>query len=275
MLSPYDYAKWQYELALLKNENDLSSYTQYFGEYQDLDLYKNVEGNDWQDTMYGRTGNTFNHNVNITGGTDNVKYAFSYAHMNVKAFMVDADNNESLAVEQNISAQEIEAGVLTVKGLQPETKYIIRLYNGEKKRGEKTITTIADLYGATLVHEGDDFRAMIEAAEDGQVFALYGGTHFIADEDEGGKTGAAKVAKSIVIKGIYPTNIPVVKGRFEILDGASLELNVLDTEGKTNMFIDESGKAVENPNYKDAANGDFTIGNEDVKKLGVGDPRWR
>ena len=67
------YAKWQYELALLKNENDLSSYTQYFGEYQDLDLYKNVEGNDWQDTMYGRTGNPFNHNINITGGTDQIK----------------------------------------------------------------------------------------------------------------------------------------------------------------------------------------------------------
>jgi len=49
-LSPYDYAKWQYELALLKNNNDptkISSYTDYFGEYQDMDLYKNVEGNDW------------------------------------------------------------------------------------------------------------------------------------------------------------------------------------------------------------------------------------
>lgn len=88
VLSPYDYAKWQYELALLKNENDLSSYTQYFGEYQDMDLYQNVQGNDWQDTMYGRTGNTFNHNINITGGTDQIKYAFSYAHMNDKAILV-------------------------------------------------------------------------------------------------------------------------------------------------------------------------------------------
>ena len=88
VLNTYDYAKWQYELALLKNENDLSSYTQYFGEYQDLDLYKNVEGNDWQDTMYGRTGNTFNHNINITGGTDQIKYAFSYAHMNDKAILL-------------------------------------------------------------------------------------------------------------------------------------------------------------------------------------------
>lgn len=90
-LSPYDYAKWQYELALLKNNNDptkISSYTDYFGEYQDMDLYKNVEGNDWQDLTYGRTGHTFNHNLNITGGTDNIKYAFSYAHMNDKAIQI-------------------------------------------------------------------------------------------------------------------------------------------------------------------------------------------
>ena len=91
VLSPYDYAKWQYELALLRNNNDpakISSYTDYFGNYEDLDLYRNVEANDWQDIMYGRTGNTFNHNININGGSDNIKYAFSYAHMNDKAIML-------------------------------------------------------------------------------------------------------------------------------------------------------------------------------------------
>lgn len=91
VLNPYDYAKWQYELALLKNENDLSSYTDYFGNYEDMDLYRNVEANDWQDIVYGRTGNTFNHNVNITGGTETVKYAFSYAHMNDKAIQIGSN----------------------------------------------------------------------------------------------------------------------------------------------------------------------------------------
>lgn len=91
VLSPYDYAKWQYELALLKNENDLSSYTDYFGNYEDMDLYRDVEANDWQDIVYGRTGNTFNHNVNITGGTETVKYAFSYAHMNDKAIQIGSN----------------------------------------------------------------------------------------------------------------------------------------------------------------------------------------
>lgn len=46
------------------------------------------------------------------------------------------------------------------------------------------------------------------------------------------------------------------------------KLNVADVEGKTNMFADEAGK-VEDPEYKDAAKGDFTIGNESIKKLGV------
>src|SRR5699024_10863741 len=29
-----------------------------------------------------------------------------------------------------------------------------------------------------------------------------------------------------------------------------------------------------NPQYADANNGDFTIGNNDLKNLGIGDPRW-
>ena len=91
VLNPADYAKWQYELALLKNNNDpkkISSYTDFFGEYADIDLYDGIAGNDWQDITFGRTGNTFNHNININGGSDNIKYAFSYAHMNDKAIMV-------------------------------------------------------------------------------------------------------------------------------------------------------------------------------------------
>ena len=91
VLSARDYATWQYELALLKNNNDpekISSYTDYFGNYQDLDMYDNIATNDWQDLVYGRTGHTFNHNININGGTENIKYAFSYAHMNDKAIQI-------------------------------------------------------------------------------------------------------------------------------------------------------------------------------------------
>ncbi|MBQ8674068.1 MAG: TonB-dependent receptor [Bacteroides sp.] len=87
VLSPKDYAKWQYELALLKNGDDLSSYENYFGKYQDMDMYDNLTGNDWQNLTFGRTGHTFNHNLSITGGSEKIRYAFSYAHMNDKAIM--------------------------------------------------------------------------------------------------------------------------------------------------------------------------------------------
>lgn len=88
VLSASDYAKWQYELALLKNNGkDLSSYENFFGKFADIDLYNGIAENDWQDLTFGRIGHTFNHNLSITGGSDKVKYSFNYAHMNDKAIM--------------------------------------------------------------------------------------------------------------------------------------------------------------------------------------------
>lgn len=91
VLNAKDYVKWQYEYAMLKNSNDISSYTDYFGNYQDMDMYDDVASNDWQDIVYGRTGHTFNHNLNVTGGSENVRYAFSYAHMDDKAIMLGSN----------------------------------------------------------------------------------------------------------------------------------------------------------------------------------------
>ena len=87
VLSPKDYAKWQYELAGLIKSDDMSSYENYFGAYTDMDMYDNIPHNDWQDLTFGRTGHTFNHNLNINGGSDKIRYAFSYSHMNDKAIM--------------------------------------------------------------------------------------------------------------------------------------------------------------------------------------------
>jgi len=50
-------------------------------------------------------------------------------------------------------------------------------------------------------------------------------------------------------------------------------LQTLDIANKVNYFIDDSGTTLD-PQYKDAASGNFTVGNESVIKLKVGDPRW-
>ncbi|MDL2282298.1 TonB-dependent receptor [Parabacteroides sp. OttesenSCG-928-G06] len=85
VLTPYDYASWQYERSLLADRPE--DYVKFFGNYQDMDLYKEVTANDWQELTFGRTGFTFNHNLSINGGTEAMKYAFSYNHINDKAIM--------------------------------------------------------------------------------------------------------------------------------------------------------------------------------------------
>lgn len=102
VLEPYDYVKWQYELAALKSTADMNNYISFFGNFQDLDLYQNIPSNNWQDLTFGRTGNTFNHNVNVNGGTNKMKYAFSYSHMNDKAIMQQSKyNRDNLSLKLN------------------------------------------------------------------------------------------------------------------------------------------------------------------------------
>jgi len=85
VLTPFDYAKWQYERSLLDDKPE--TYTDYFGNYQDMDLYNEVQGNDWQDQVFGRIGFTFNHNLSISGGTEKTKYTVSHNYISDKAIM--------------------------------------------------------------------------------------------------------------------------------------------------------------------------------------------
>jgi TonB-linked SusC/RagA family outer membrane protein len=84
VLSPSDYAHWQYERALLADGNT-DKYTKYFGSWQDIDLYDNIPYNDWQDQMFGRTGFTFSHNISVSGGSDKSNFLLSYSHINDEA----------------------------------------------------------------------------------------------------------------------------------------------------------------------------------------------
>lgn len=100
VLEPEDYVRWQYEYAMLRRGADnMTSYTNYFGAFQDIDMYNGAVGNNWQEQIYGRTGTVFSNDLSITGGTEKMKYAFSYAHLDDKAIMLNSGyerNNFSL-----------------------------------------------------------------------------------------------------------------------------------------------------------------------------------
>ncbi|MDD2797250.1 MAG: TonB-dependent receptor [Bacteroidales bacterium] len=102
VLPATDYAKWQYELALVKNDGKADSYETYFGKYSDMDLYKNVATNDWQNLVFGRTGFTSNHNLSINGGADKSKFSFSYSRIDDKAIMQRSDfSRDNLSFKYN------------------------------------------------------------------------------------------------------------------------------------------------------------------------------
>ena len=87
VLSPYDYALWQYESALLDNKlND--RYAKYLGNWQDIDLYQDVQANDWQEQVFGRIGSMVSHNLNLNGGSEKVRYSASYSRIDDKAIML-------------------------------------------------------------------------------------------------------------------------------------------------------------------------------------------
>ncbi len=88
--SPYEFVRTQYELASIR-DGVSSEYTPIFGLFQDMDIYRDVEANDWIQQVFGRTGSSFNHNLSLSGSTDKVKWTASYAHINDKAIMTGSD----------------------------------------------------------------------------------------------------------------------------------------------------------------------------------------
>ncbi|MGC4129620.1 MAG: TonB-dependent receptor [Bergeyella sp.] len=100
VLSPYDYAKWQYEFAnLVGTTAAMDEFTQYFGSWNDIQAYKSYNGINWQKEIYGRTGTVFNNEIGIRGGSDKTSYNLSFSRYDDKGIMILSDY-----VRDNLSA---------------------------------------------------------------------------------------------------------------------------------------------------------------------------
>ena len=88
VLSPYDYAKWQYEFALLNNNGNSASYDQYFGPYSEINKYKSYNPLDWQDKVMGNTGSFQSTDLGIRGGTDKISYSLGLTHYNDEGILL-------------------------------------------------------------------------------------------------------------------------------------------------------------------------------------------
>lgn len=102
VLNPEDYVKWQYEYALLRDSENLDSYENYFGHWQDYDQYIGKEGNNWQKQVYANMGEVQSHDLAIRGGSEKASFNFNYAHYDVNTIMLGSNfkrDNLSLALK--------------------------------------------------------------------------------------------------------------------------------------------------------------------------------
>jgi len=94
-LDPYNFAYALYERGGTN-----------YGNFADLDIWKSVEGTDYQDEVFGRTGVQKQYNVNVSGGSKDIKYNVSFAHNDEKSIMIGsgyAKNNVNAKINANLN----------------------------------------------------------------------------------------------------------------------------------------------------------------------------
>lgn len=85
VMDPYNFGLYQYELA---SGTQFSTEKGSYGTYSELEQLKGIEGKDWQDMIFGRTGNQKTVDVSVAGGNKKLNYSVSYAHVDKDAIML-------------------------------------------------------------------------------------------------------------------------------------------------------------------------------------------
>ena len=83
VLNPYEYVYKQYE-------HSQYTFEKLFGDFRDIDLYKQMKGSNWQDEIFGRTGTNMYHNLAFTGGTNTSKYNISLTRNDEEEVMIES-----------------------------------------------------------------------------------------------------------------------------------------------------------------------------------------
>lgn len=130
-------------------------------------------------------------------------------------------------ITYTITADDITAGAATITDLVPETEYTAVMYRGTKTRGTISFKTGIDLGGKTPVEAGEDLIAILDAAEEGESFVLFGDAYEI---------GNYTLTKSVALSSYKPTEKTTITGSFKIVsEVASLTLNDLIITGQDNL----------------------------------------
>jgi len=180
VLPAYDYAKWQYELALIRNNGNPDSYEQFYGAFEDMEMYQNIPVNDWQNLVFGRTGSVINHNFSINGGTDKSKFSFSYDHINDKAIMQLSDFQRD-----NLNFKYNNKPTRTIS-LDFSARYSNTAINGGGANEQREVSSADSRLKHAIIYTPFPIRNLTvedDLSDDSEVGSLYNPLINIADND--------------------------------------------------------------------------------------------
>jgi len=95
VMNPYDFVNYQYERSR-GNTSAQNTFSNTYGNFNDLDLYKQVPNVDWQKESFGRTAVMQTHNINVAGGSKTTTYNVSVTSNQEQGVQLGSDFNRQL-----------------------------------------------------------------------------------------------------------------------------------------------------------------------------------
>ncbi|HEV8514439.1 MAG TPA: TonB-dependent receptor [Cyclobacteriaceae bacterium] len=95
VMNPYDFVMYQYERSR-GNTAAQNTFQNTYGNFNDLDLYKQVPNVDWQKESFGRTAVMQTHNISVAGGTKKTQYNVSVTSNQEQGVQLGSDFNRQL-----------------------------------------------------------------------------------------------------------------------------------------------------------------------------------
>ncbi len=87
VMSPYEYVYMQKELDPTTN----AAFFDRYGQWEDVNIYKSMVGENWQDKLFGGTDVKQNYTLSIMGGDDKMTYNLSYIRDNEGYIMIGSE----------------------------------------------------------------------------------------------------------------------------------------------------------------------------------------
>jgi len=99
VLNPYDYVNYQSELykTMYNGTSDSTKFASKYGQFADMDLYRQMPMVNWQDQVFGRNAMAQNNTINVSGGVKGTTYSLTLNNNNEDAIMIGSGFKRNMA----------------------------------------------------------------------------------------------------------------------------------------------------------------------------------